>query len=178
MSVLKVCLLVGTVISDNEDISIMTSTITIYTDGACKGNGQDNAQGGWAAVLDNGKKQLQLSAGVSDTTNQRMELQAAIEGLKAVRNSDATIKLLTDSKYLQKGCNEWLSAWKAKDWKRSNGKPVLNLDLWQELDSLLEVLKVTFQWVKGHSGNKMNDLADRLAVEAVGNGLKKNYEKV
>lgn len=153
----------------------MTSTITIYTDGACKGNGQANAQGGWAAVLDNGKKQLHLSAGVSDTTNQRMELQAAIEGLKAVRKPEATIKLYTDSKYVQKGCEEWMINWKDNGWKAANGKPVKNIDLWQELDSLLEVLTVTFHWVKGHSGNKMNELADFLAVAAVGDGLKKKY---
>ncbi len=156
----------------------MTSTITIHTDGSCKGNGQDNAQGGWAAVLDNGKKQLHLSAGVSDTTNQRMELQAAIEGLKAVYKQEATIKLYTDSRYVQKGCSEWMPNWKAKDWKTANGKPVKNVDLWQQLDSLLEKLSVTFHWVKGHSGDKMNDLADRLADKAIGSGLKKTYVKV
>lgn len=151
----------------------MKPTITIYTDGACKGNGQENSQGGWAAVLDNGKKQLHISAGVSNTTNQRMELQAAIEGLKAVRKPDATIKLYTDSKYVQKGCEEWLSKWMDNGWKTANGKPVKNVDLWQQLYCLLESLKVKLHWVKGHSGDKMNELADSLAVAAVGNGLTK-----
>lgn len=156
----------------------MASTITIYTDGACSGNGQANAQGGWAAVLDNGNKQLRLSEGVSGTTSNRMELQATIEGLKAVRNTEAAIKLYTDSKYVQKGCIEWLSNWKNKDWKTANGKPVKNVDLWQELDSLMEALTVSFHWVKGHSGNLMNELADRLAVNAIGKERKKHYKQL
>ncbi len=90
----------------------MTSHINIFTDGACKGNGQANASGGWAAVLDNGKRQLRLSAGEDDTTNNRMELRAAVEALLAIKKQDVSIVLNTDSKYLQKGCNEWLAQWK------------------------------------------------------------------
>lgn len=149
----------------------MTSNINIYTDGACMGNGQANAKGGWAAVLDNGNKQLRLSAGEYDTTNNRMELKAAVEAFLAIKNPDATIVLNTDSKYLQKGCNEWLGQWKERGWKLANGKPVQNKDLWEQLDTLLNRLSVTFKWVKGHSGEPMNTLVDHLASEAVGKGL-------
>lgn len=149
----------------------MTSHIKIYTDGACKGNGQANARGGWAAVLDNGKRQLRISAGEDDTTNNRMELKAAVEALQAIKKPDAKIVLKTDSKYLQRGCNEWLSQWKERGWKLANGKPVQNRDLWEQLDTLLNRLSVNFEWVKGHSGEPMNTLVDNLASEAVGKGL-------
>lgn len=150
----------------------MTTHIKIYTDGSCKGNGQANAKGGWAAVLDNGIKQLRLSAGENNTTNNRMELKAAVEGLNAIKNPDASLVLVTDSKYLQNGCNHWLSQWKERGWKLANGKPVQNRDLWEQLEKLLNRLSVKFQWVKGHSGDPMNTLVDNLASEAVGNPLK------
>lgn len=149
----------------------MTSHINIHTDGACKGNGQANAKGGWAAVLDNGKRQLRLSAGEDDTTNNRMELRAAVEGLQAIKKPGATIILNTDSKYLQKGCKEWLSQWKDRGWKLANGRPVHNRDLWEQLDTQLNRLSVNFKWVKGHSGDPMNTLADRLASDAIGKSL-------
>jgi len=149
----------------------MVRQIRMYTDGACKGNGQANARGGWAVVLDNGVSQLRLSAGEDDTTNNRMELKAAVEGLLAIKKSDATVVLTTDSKYLQKGCNEWLSQWKERGWKLANGKPVMNRDLWEQLDEVLDRLSVTFRWVKGHSGDPMNTLVDNLASAAVGKSL-------
>ncbi|KKL84357.1 hypothetical protein LCGC14_1965560 [marine sediment metagenome] len=146
----------------------MTKEIIIHTDGACSGNGTDNAQGGWAAILTNDTKQLCISGGVPDTTNQRMELQAAIEGLKAVKNIDTPITLFTDSMYLINGCSKWLEKWKANDWKLSKGKPVKNVDLWQELDTIQSKLTVTYVWVKGHNGDPMNERADRLATKAIG----------
>lgn len=155
----------------------MTIQIRIYTDGACSNNGQENAQGGWAAVIENDKKQLRISAGEDDTTNQRMELKAAIKGLECISTLEAAVTLTTDSKYLQQGCMKWLEGWKAKGWKRTNGKPVVNLDLWMEIDALLNKLNVTVEWVKAHSGHRMNELADRLAVEAIGQSLKKAYGK-
>lgn len=146
--------------------NINTTIITIYVDGACRNNGSDFAQGGWAAVLENGQEQLRVSGSEQLTTNNRMELKALIEGLKAIRREHAYVRVFTDSKYVQKGCTEWLEGWKRNGWRRSDGKPVLNVDLWQELDALIQKHTIEFCWVKGHNGHPMNELADRLATAA------------
>lgn len=139
-------------------------TITIYTDGACKGNGQlSQTPGGWGAVIDNGRGNHLLLAGhTPDTTNQRMELTAAIEALKALKRS-LTVHLYTDSQYLKNGLTEWLPNWKAKGWVNAQRKPVANADLWKELDSLMQIHNVIVHWVKSHSGDPGNELADQLA---------------
>jgi len=152
-------------------------TITIYTDGSCIDNGTATAEGGWAAVLDNGKKQLRLSAGVSSdlfsaVTSSRMELQAVIEGMKAVINKKAVIKVYTDSTYVKNSSTKWLQGWKRNGWKKSNGDPVQNKDLWILLDGAMQELNVTFIKVKAHSGVAFNELADQLAYTAVGHDLK------
>ncbi|KPQ24892.1 MAG: Ribonuclease HI [Halomonas sp. HL-48] len=146
--------------------NINTTIITIYVDGACRNNGSDFAQGGWAAVLENWQDQLRISGSEQTTTNNRMELTAVIQGLKAIRREYACAKVYTDSKYVQKGCTEWLDGWKRNGWRRSDGKPVQNADLWQELDALIQRHTIEFCWVKGHNGHPMNELADRLATAA------------
>lgn len=146
----------------------MNSIINVYTDGACKGNGSVSPIGGWAAVIDDGKQQLRLSGYGGHTTNNRMELQAVIEGLQAVEKVDGTIHVYTDSKYVQKGCSEWLTKWKANGWRTSSRTPVKNDDLWKVLDNLVQRLPVVFHWVKGHDGHTMNELADQLACQACG----------
>jgi len=156
----------------------MNQAINIYTDGSCPNNGSAFTIGGWAAVLDNGEKQLRLSGTVEQTTNNRMELTAILEGLKAVRAKEATIVVYTDSNYAKKGCMEWRHQWKRKGWRNSSNKPVENLDLWQQLDELLENRQVELRWVKGHNGHPMNELADRLAVAAAnGQAIERKYHK-
>ncbi|MYL24369.1 ribonuclease HI [Halomonas alkaliantarctica] len=146
--------------------NITTNIITVHTDGSCLNNGSAFARGGWAAVLDNGHDQLRISGSEQSTTNNRMELMAVIKGVSAIRREGACAHVYTDSKYVQKGCSEWLEVWKRNNWKRSNNKPVLNADLWQELDALLQKYNIEFFWVKGHNANPMNELADRLATAA------------
>lgn len=142
-------------------------TINIHTDGACKGN---PGPGGWGAVLEDGCKQLCIAGKDEQTTNQRMELKAAVEALRQVEGSGNTICLMTDSQYVQRGMTEWLPNWKAKGWKAANKKPVKNVDLWKELDELACKHSVEWLWVKGHSGNPGNDLADTLANRAIAEG--------
>lgn len=144
----------------------MSKHIHIHTDGSCLGNGQASSVGGWAAVLENGTHQLRISAGVPQTTNQKMELTAAIQGLKALKVGDVPVTIFTDSRYVQQGATEWLPKWKQNGWRTSAKKPVENVELWRELDGLLQRLSVIFTWIKGHSGNPMNELADRLARKA------------
>lgn len=146
----------------------MTPIINVYTDGACKGNGSASPVGGWAAVIDDGKRQLRLSGFGGHTTNNRMELQGVIEALQAVEKMDGTAHLFTDSKYVQMGCSTWLTKWKANGWRTSGKKPVKNDDLWKVLDDLMQRLTVVFHWVKGHDGDTMNELADHLASLACG----------
>lgn len=148
----------------------MNQLIDLYTDGACLGNGTLSARGGWAAVLDNGEKQLRLSGYGGQTTNQRMELQAAIGGLQAIKKTDKSVHLHTDSNYLKKGCSEWMKRWKANGWRTADGKPVKNVDLWELLDKQLQRLSVTFHWIRGHNGHPMNELADKLAGLAARSG--------
>lgn len=137
--------------------------IKIYTDGACSGN---PGPGGWGAVLIYGKNEKHISGAEKDTTNNRMELRAAIESIKAVREP-CKIELYTDSKYVMEGITKWVDGWIQKGWKNASKKPVKNDDLWKELVEQLKNHEVEWHWVKGHSGDKYNDLADKLAVEAI-----------
>ena len=136
--------------------------VQIFTDGACSGN---PGPGGWGTVLRFGEHEKELSGGAADTTNNRMELTAVIEGLKALKEP-CEVTLTTDSKYVCDSIlKRWVYGWRARGWKKSDGKPALNVDLWEQLLSLLEKHKVTFVWVKGHAGHPENERCDRLAVE-------------
>ena len=139
---------------------------TIYTDGACSGN---PGPGGWGVVMfDEKKKQQNISGKVKDTTNNRMELMAPIMALKKIKSkSDVTI--FTDSIYVKNGITEWIKKWKKNGWKNSNKKAVKNKDLWIKLDNLCQKNTVQWKWVKGHSNNEYNNLADVLATEAIKN---------
>lgn len=135
--------------------------VKIYTDGACSGN---PGPGGWGAVLIYNGKEKQLSGSEKETTNNRMELSAVITALKALKEP-CNVTLTTDSKYVCDAINKgWLESWQKNNWKKSNKKPVLNIDLWQELLPLLDTHKVEFIWVKGHNGHKYNEICDKLAV--------------
>jgi ribonuclease HI len=141
--------------------------IYLFTDGGCSGN---PGPGGWGYLLRHlaTGKEKQDSGAKPETTNNRMELQAVIEGLKAL-NKPCHVELFTDSVYVGKGMTEWMSKWKANGWKRKEKKklvPVKNVELWQQLDALLEIHHVKYTRVKGHSGHEENDLVDGLAVEA------------
>jgi ribonuclease HI len=134
-------------------------TIEIFTDGACKGN---PGPGGWGALLRYGDHEKRLYGGELETTNNRMELTAAIEALKALKRS-CKVELTTDSVYVKNGINQWLEGWKAKGWKTAAKKPVKNKDLWQQLDEQVSKHQVNWHWVKGHSGHPENEIADELA---------------
>jgi ribonuclease HI len=134
-----------------------------YTDGACKGN---PGIGGWGAILSFNGKIKEICGAERDTTNNRMELMAAIKTLQSLKK-ECEIKIYTDSKYLQNGIKLWLTNWKANGWKTAAKKDVKNKDLWQELDLLTQKYKVNWAWVKGHSGNEGNDKADELANKAI-----------
>ena len=143
--------------------------ITIYTDGACSGN---PGPGGWGAVLMSGDHRKEISGGEAQTTNNRMELTAAIEALKALK-ACSQVDLFTDSTYVKKGITEWIVNWKKNGWKRRSGKrllPVKNADLWRELDRLVAEHDVSFHWVEGHAGNEENERCDELAREAIPRG--------
>jgi len=141
--------------------------INIYTDGACKGN---PGPGGWGAVLQYGDHSKELFGGALDTTNNRMELMAAIEALAALKES-CEIVLTTDSQYVRKGITEWLAGWKRNGWKTSAKKPVKNDDLWKRLDEQTARHQIQWKWVKGHSGHPGNELADELANRGVEQAL-------
>lgn len=134
-----------------------------YTDGACKGN---PGIGGWGAVLSFNSKTKEIYGAERDTTNNRMELMAAIKTLQSLKKA-CEIKIFTDSKYLQNGIKSWLANWKANGWKTAAKKDVKNKDLWQELDILTQKHQVNWAWVKGHSGNAGNDKADELANKGI-----------
>lgn len=133
--------------------------IKVYTDGACRGN---PGPGGWGALLVSGEKQKEIYGGETHTTNNRMELKAVIEAIKAVKKK-CTIDLYTDSTYVQKGISEYVHNWQKNGWKTANKKPVKNVDLWQELVALEEGHDVAWHWVKGHAGHPENERADELA---------------
>jgi len=139
---------------------------TIYTDGACSGN---PGPGGWGAVIfDNDNKQKNISGSEENTTNNRMELSAAIMALKEV-NMNSEITIYTDSNYVKNGITEWVLKWKENGWKNSNKEPVKNKDLWEKLDNLCAQNTIYWKWVKGHASNKYNNLADELATKAIKN---------
>lgn len=138
--------------------------LEIYTDGACSGN---PGAGGWGAILRYGGAEKELSGAVAETTNNRMELTAVIEALKALRR-DCEIVIHTDSRYVMDGVQEWLPNWKKNNWRTSNKKSaVKNIDLWQELNQLLSKHKIRWIWVKGHNGHPENERVDKLARDAV-----------
>ena len=136
----------------------------IYTDGACTGN---PGTGGWGAViLDQDDKQKNISGSEKNTTNNRMELLAAIMSLKKIKTNSEVV-IFTDSTYVKNGITEWMKNWKKNGWKNSSKKPVKNKDLWEKLDKLCEANSVSWKWVKGHSTNEFNNLADELATKAI-----------
>lgn len=137
--------------------------VEVFTDGACKGN---PGPGGWGALLRYGEVERELFGGEPDTTNNRMELQAAIEALKALSES-CEVSLTTDSVYVKNGITQWLEGWKKKGWKTAARKPVKNVDLWQALDEQNQRHKVQWFWVKGHSGHRENEIADQLANRGI-----------
>lgn len=141
----------------------MSEVIEIYTDGACSGN---PGKGGWGAVLLYREHKKEISGFQKITTNNQMELMAVIEALKVLKKS-SVITIYTDSVYVKDGITKWIINWKKNGWKTANKKPVKNLELWQELDLLVTGHQINWQWVKGHSGNKYNDIADMLAVSAI-----------
>lgn len=139
--------------------------LVIYTDGACSGN---PGPGGWGALLKFGPKEKELFGGEAETTNNRMELMAAIKALQAVnKDYTGTIILWTDSTYVLKGITEWIHGWKKRGWKKSDKKPVLNADLWKELDTANSAHTVEWKWVKGHAGIAGNERADALARKGI-----------
>jgi len=137
--------------------------VEIFTDGACRGN---PGPGGWGALLRYGEVERELFGGEPDTTNNRMELQAAIEGLRALSRR-CKVTLTTDSVYVKNGITTWLDGWKKKGWKTAARKPVKNVDLWQALDEQNQRHEVQWHWVKGHSGHRENELADLLANRGI-----------
>ena len=137
----------------------MTPEVVIYTDGACSGN---PGPGGWGAILIKGQAEKELSGGELATTNNRMELMAAIRALEALTRP-CRVELHTDSQYVQKGIHEWIHGWKRRGWMTADKKPVKNDDLWRRLDSARSRHEVDWRWVKGHSGHELNERADELA---------------
>lgn len=137
----------------------MTPEVVIYTDGACSGN---PGPGGWGAVMISGEHIKEICGGEPDSTNNRMELMAAIQALEALKKP-CKVELHTDSTYVMKGISEWIHGWKKRGWKTADNKPVKNDDLWRRLDSARSRHDVTWKWVKGHAGHELNERADGLA---------------
>ena len=137
----------------------MDKTIELFTDGACKGN---PGIGGWGALLRFGETEKRLHGGEKETTNNRMELMAVIQGLEALKEP-CQVRITTDSKYVLQGMTEWLANWKRRNWQTAAKKPVLNADLWRRLDSVAASHELEWHWVKGHSGHRENEIADQLA---------------
>ena len=146
----------------------MTQRVEIYTDGACQGN---PGPGGWGTILRYNGVEKELSGYAPATTNNRMELQAAIEGLASLKRS-MKADVYTDSQYLRDGITKWLFQWKKNNWRLSNNKPVKNKDLWEKLENLIETHDVEWHWVRGHSGHLENERADALARQAIIDALK------
>lgn len=144
--------------------------MVMYTDGACRGN---PGPGGWGVYLSYQGNNKTLKGYEPETTNNRMELMAAIKGLVALKRS-CDIELYTDSKYVMQGINDWIANWKKNGWKTAARKPVKNVDLWQKLDVETSQHSVKWHWVKGHSGNEGNEMADQLANEAIDQALEKS----
>ena len=137
--------------------------VQLFTDGACRGN---PGPGGWGVLLRSGGHEKQLWGGEALTTNNRMELTAAIEALNALKRP-CTIEIYTDSQYVKNGIQGWLFAWKKNGWKTAAKKPVKNVELWQALDAAAQRHEITWHWVKGHAGHDLNERADRLANEGM-----------
>ncbi len=137
--------------------------VFIYADGSCRGN---PGPGGWAALLRYQEREKEISGGVRDTTNNRMELMAAIRALASLKEA-CSIDFFTDSQYVQKGITEWLKNWKKRNWRSSNNKPVKNADLWQQLDQETQRHRIKWHWVRGHSGHPENERVDLLAKKAI-----------
>ncbi len=137
--------------------------VEAFTDGACRGN---PGPGGWGALLRFGEHERELWGGEAETTNNRMELTAAIEALRALKEP-CRVVLTTDSEYVRKGITEWMEAWKRRGWRTAAKKPVKNVDLWQALDQESQRHEVDWHWVKGHSGHRENEIADQLANRGI-----------
>ena len=145
----------------------MASKVTLYSDGACRGN---PGPGGWGVYLQYADSTKKLYGFEQDTTNNRMEMTAVIEGLKQLKRA-CEIDLKTDSKYVLQGITEWMPGWKKNGWKTAARKPVKNVDLWQQIDQQIARHKVNWRWVKGHSGIHGNEIADQLANQAIDESL-------
>lgn len=137
--------------------------VELFTDGACRGN---PGPGGWGALLRYGEVEKSLYGGERETTNNRMELMAAIEALRALKKPSQVV-LTTDSQYVRKGITEWIANWKRRNWRTANKQPVKNKDLWQALDALCQSHDIEWRWVKGHSGHRENEIADQLANRGI-----------
>jgi ribonuclease HI len=146
--------------------------VIIHTDGACSGN---PGPGGWGAILEFNGTTKELFGGVPDTTNNRMELTAAIEGLRALK-SQCVVEIHTDSEYLRNGITKWIHGWRKNGWKTADKKPVKNAELWQALGELIAQHKVTWHWVRGHSGHDLNERADELARQGMAPYLKRKVK--
>lgn len=141
----------------------MPDRVELYTDGACKGN---PGPGGWGALLRYNGTDKELFGGAPDTTNNRMEIMAVIEGLKALTRT-SKVRVTTDSQYVKNGMTQWIENWKKNGWKTAAKKPVKNVDLWQALDTQVAAHDVVWDWVKGHSGHPENERADELANKGI-----------
>ena len=141
----------------------MSDAVEIFTDGACRGN---PGPGGWGVVLRHGGHERLLCGRSNDTTNNRMELTAAIEALEALRRP-CRVRLSTDSTYVKNGITQWIERWKRRNWKTVNGKPVKNVDLWRRLDRAASRHRIEWMWVRGHAGHEDNERADALARSAI-----------
>tara|TARA_B100001093_G_scaffold375315_1_gene360345 strand:+ start:339 stop:764 length:426 start_codon:yes stop_codon:yes gene_type:complete len=141
--------------------------VIIFTDGACSGN---PGPGGWGALLKYGDTKKELSGGELETTNNRMEMMAAIKALESL-NRPIQVELYTDSVYVKDGITKWIHGWKARNWKTANKKPVKNIDLWRRLERAMEPHLIDWHWIKGHAGHADNELVDELARNAIPKGL-------
>ena len=138
-------------------------SVEVFTDGACRGN---PGPGGWGVLMRYGAEERSLFGGEKETTNNRMELTAVIEGLAAL-TQPCQVMLTSDSTYVLKGIQEWMPNWKKRGWKTASKKPVKNVDLWQKLDRVIGEHKIDWRWVKGHSGHRENEIADQLANQGI-----------
>ena len=150
-------------ITRSKQSNVKKVNVEIYTDGACRGN---PGPGGWAALLRTGKNELMVNGAEPDSTNNRMELRAAIEGLATLKRS-SVVSITTDSQYVKQGVLSWVEKWKLNGWKTASRKDVKNKDLWQELDELNNMHQVSWYWVKGHSGHAENERVDQAANLAI-----------
>ncbi len=150
-------------------MSASSTKVVIHTDGGCQGN---PGVGAWAWVIEHGEQMWELSGGVPATTNNRMELQAAIQALKSL-NQPCDIEFHTDSNYLRQGIMTWVAGWKRNGWRTTDKKPVKNQDQWQELDVLAAKHRITWKWLKGHAGHALNERCDQLAGKAMADVRKK-----